>query len=371
MLNIFKIVPAGKKSRGPGKIAGTRPPAPSLVISRFPLTRTGNIDSFPNMKGQVVCLGAVNLEVLYAVDDMEEFLAAWGSNLVRGGEAAISSEEEQRLTTLLSRWARPAGRAGGGRAATAASVLSRLGIPVALVGRVGADADGIFLRESLAGVNLDHLVVEGESGRAYILTDPEGERTILVAPHTNDRLGEEDIPQEVVAASSFLYVTSFAGEGPLAAQGRLLRRLEGSLRVVFDPGELYARRGREALGDILDHTETLLVTEKEWELLGGDLKSHPNWGPPVILVKRGVVGTRMITPVRYLDFAPYVVDRHEDTRGAGDVFAAGYIAGLLEGLNLPQAVRLASSLAAYFLEGAGRMRYPDRNLMDMVVSSLR
>jgi sugar/nucleoside kinase (ribokinase family) len=91
----------------------------------------------------------------------------------------------------------------------------------------------------------------------------------------------------------------------------------------------------------------------------------------VVLVKRGARGSRMITPVRYLDFPPYVPELVVDTIGAGDVFAGGYIAGLFHGLNLPQAVRLASSLAAYALGGRGRERYPDRSVMDAVVSSLR
>jgi len=60
-----------------------------------------------------------------------------------------------------------------------------------------------------------------------------------------------------------------------------------------------------------------------------------------------------------------------DTLGAGDVFAAGYIAGLYQGLNLPQAMRLASALAAYKLGGVGRERYPDRKVMEAIVSSLR
>jgi sugar/nucleoside kinase (ribokinase family) len=79
----------------------------------------------------------------------------------------------------------------------------------------------------------------------------------------------------------------------------------------------------------------------------------------------------MLTPVRYLDFPPYVPERLVGTLGAGDVFAAGYIAGLFRGLNLPQAVRLASSLAAFALGGPGRERYPDRKVMEAVVSSLR
>ncbi len=323
------------------------------------------------MKRHITCLGAINLDLLFEVSDVEEFLAAWGTGLIRGGEEVLSPGEEKRLTGLLPRFASPTGRSGGGQAANAAYALARLEVPVVLVGRIGADEDGAFLKDTLAGVNLDHLVVQGESGRAYILLDPEGKRTILVAPNTNDQLQEEIIPLEVVAESSFIHITSFAGDGPLEAQRRLLQRLGGSLRVCFDPGELYARRGREALDDLLDQTETLLVTEKEWELLGGDLKRHPQWGPPVILVKRGERGSRMITPVRYLDFPPYIPDRLADTRGAGDVFAAGYIAGLFRGLNLPQAVRLASALAAYSLGGTERLRYPDRNLMEAVVSSLR
>ncbi len=319
----------------------------------------------------VVCLGAVNLELRYEVEDIGAFLTAWGTGLTRGGEETVSPEEEWRLAGLLDRLAVFRERDGGGQAGTTAITLARLEVPVVLLGRVGADEEGAFLRESLGGVNLEHLVSEGKSGRDYILTDPEGGRTVLAAPHTNDHLREADIPLEVVAGSAFIHVTSYAGGGPLAVQRRLVQRLAGSLRVCFDPGELYARRGREALADILDHTETLLVTEREWGLLGGDLRRHPDWGPPVVLVKRGVQGSRMLTPVRYLDFPPYMLHSREDARKAGDVFAAGYIAGLYQGLNLPQAVRLGSALAAYSLGGPGEWRYPDRRLMDAVVASLR
>ena len=323
------------------------------------------------MRRNVVCLGAVNLDLLYKVDALEEFLASWGTGLTRGGEEALTPEAEARLQELLPHFAQPGERCGGGQAANTAYALARLEVPVVLLGRVGADEDGAFLKESLAGVTLDHLVTQGKSGRAYILLDPEGERTILVAPHTNNELTETDIPLEVVAESAFIHVTSFVGVGPLQVQRRLLQRLAGTLRVCFDPGELYARRGREALSDILDQTETLFVTDTEWALLGGVLRGHLEWAPPVVLVKRGSRGSRLLTPVRYLDFPPYVPDRVVDTLGAGDVFAAGYIAGMYQGLNLPQAVRLASALAAYKLGGTGRARYPDRKVMDAIVSSLR
>jgi ribokinase len=323
------------------------------------------------MSRYIVCLGAINLNLLYKVHDLNGFLAAWNTGLVRGEEEAVSPDGEKRLLELLPRFSDPLGRFGGGPAANAAYALARLDIPVVLVGRVGADEEGAFLKASLSGVNLDYLVTQGQSGRAYILLDSEGDRTILVAPHTNDRLKEQDIPLEVLAGSAFVHV-SCAGADSQEAERRILLRLAGSARVCFHPGGLWARRGREALADILDQTETLLVTEKEWQMLGGDLKRHPDWAPPVVLVNLGGArGSRMLTPVRYLDFPPYVPNRVVDTVGASEVFAAGYIAGLFQGLNLPQAVRLASSLAAYALEGSGREQYPDRRVMEAVVASLR
>lgn len=102
----------------------------------------------------------------------------------------------------------------------------------------------------------------------------------------------------------------------------------------------------------------------------GDLRRHLEWAPPVVLVQRGARGTCMLTPVRHLDFPPYFTGSMA-AADAGAVFAAGYLAGLFRGLNLPQTVRLAISLAAYALGGAERQRCPDRKVMEAVISSLR
>ena len=59
---------------------------------------------------------------------------------------------------------------------------------------------------------------QGDSGRAYILVDPEGERTILVAPNTNDQLEEKDLPREALQEARFLHLTSFVGDAPLKLQ---------------------------------------------------------------------------------------------------------------------------------------------------------
>jgi len=49
-----------------------------------------------------------------------------------------------------------------------------------------------------------------------------------------------------------------------------------------------------------------------------------------------------------------------DTIGAGDVYAAGFLAGLLRGLNLRSCAKLATKLAAKSITGYGRENYPDK-----------
>lgn len=319
----------------------------------------------------ILCLGAINVDLKFQVEDLEGFLQAWGTGLSRGGEEAISREDEARLTALLARYGQPAGRSSGGMAANTAYALACLSLPVGLVGRVGNDADGEFLRESLAGVDLSHVAVQGESGRAYILCDREGERTILVAPNTNDDLTELDLPWEALAAATYLHLTALVGDGSLAAQRAIARRVPEQVRLSLDPGELYVRREWSALEDIFDHLETLLVTENEWRLLGGEPKVHPNWAPPLVVIKRGPLGARLLTPLRYLDFPVELGGGLVDTLGAGDVFTAGYLAGRLSGLHLNACVRLGNRAAAVSLRGAGRDSYPDRNFLERQIQALQ
>jgi ribokinase len=336
------------------------------------------------MTVQVVCLGAVNLDLIYQVAELAPFLEA-ALHLKPGGEAALDGAAERRLQDVLTRYGRLLTKSGGGQAANTAFALARMGITAALVGRVGQDADGAFLKESLAGVNLEHLREEGESGRAYVLVDASGERTIFVAPNTNDELREADISWEILEQAGFVHFTSFVGEGPLGVQAAIARRITGNGReggeggagqgpgtwLSLDPGELYARRGRAALADLLGYIETLLLTEEEWLLLGGQMECHPDWAPPLVLIKRGALGARLLMKGYYQDFPADSPERLVDTLGAGDVFAAGYLAGRALGRKLITSVRLAIKTAAFSLKGTGREHYPDEAFLKGQLSRLR
>ena len=74
------------------------------------MTGAANPGSFPGMPSPILCLGAINVDLKFQVDDLEGFLNDWGTGLTRGGEAAVSREEEARLDGLAGP-VRPAGGA--------------------------------------------------------------------------------------------------------------------------------------------------------------------------------------------------------------------------------------------------------------------
>ncbi|WP_214412225.1 ribokinase [Sphaerisporangium fuscum] len=121
----------------------------------------------------------------------------------------------------------------GGKGANQAVAAARLGARVSLLGRVGADAHGRLLRESLDrdGVDLGHLHESSTpTGVALISVGPEGDNSIIVSPGANAHLSEED----VAAAAGLIgsaRVVSMQLETPLPT---VLAAARAARRVVFN-----------------------------------------------------------------------------------------------------------------------------------------
>src|SRR5260370_6452517 len=121
-------------------------------------------------QGGVLVVGSVNADLVVTV-----------ARRPGAGETVLGSD----LATLP-----------GGKGANQAVAAARLGARVALVGRVGTDSFGPFLREGLdrAGVGTRHLLaVPGPSGVALITVDPAGDNSIIVSPGANARLDEAGV----------------------------------------------------------------------------------------------------------------------------------------------------------------------------------
>ncbi len=86
------------------------------------------------MSVQVVCLGAVNLDLIYQVVELAPFLEV-APYLKPGGEAALDGAAERRLQDILARHGQLLTKSGGGQAANTAFALARMGIPASGVSK--------------------------------------------------------------------------------------------------------------------------------------------------------------------------------------------------------------------------------------------
>lgn len=308
----------------------------------------------------VVGLGALNLDLIYEVEPTLLGLEA-------GRERVGSYQEFEDLLRSLKNKAKLRMKNGGGSAANTVYALAKMGFSCGYLGKVGKDEEGDFLLEGLAkvGVNTEKIEREGRSGLCVVLVGKRKDRSIIILPNINNTLSYSDLDLEYVDKAKFLHMSSFLGELPLEAQKRIARKTRA--KMSFDPGEPHASKGIEELSPILEHTFILFPTSKEVEILTHKdykegCKALLKLGIEIIACKLGERGSYIVCQKEELEIPPQR-GRIVDTTGAGDVYAAGFLAGLLKRLSLAECGRLATFAASQSIRGFGRKTYPDREIL--------
>jgi sulfofructose kinase len=237
---------------------------------------------------------------------------------------------------------------GGGPVATAMVALSRLGARVKFIGKVGDDDFGEYVLSELGreGVDTEEVVVErGKTSQfAFIMVDEHtGKRTILWTRGSVSNLSPHDVMRESVRSGEILLVDDLEVEAALSAAA--LAR-ETGVQVVVDASS--NRKGMKKLARLADH---LIATESFVHSLTGvgsvvdGLVMLAKSGPRVACATRGDLGSIAVSGEDIFECPAFSVPV-KDTTGAGDVFHAGYVFGLIKKWDLKKRVRFASGLAA-------------------------
>jgi ribokinase len=148
-----------------------------------------------------------------------------------------------------------------------------------------------------------------------------------------------------------LHLTSFVGEKSFQTQKKLLNALPETVKVSFDPGALYARKGLALLEPIIKKTYVLMPNAVELELLTGKADHCKGAdfmigkGVKIVAVKLGGDGC-YVTDGRERHLIEAFKVKVVDTTGAGDAFCAGFLYGLLNDKSLYECGRLGNFVAS-------------------------
>ncbi len=314
-----------------------------------------------------VGFGALNVDLFYLLRHgrtVEQVVPG----LRPGGEIIGSKSEREQILSSVREHATCTGRSGGGQAANTSAALTRMEFQCGFMGKVGDDEMGDFLLNSLENADKSHLQRGGNSGVCLCILDQDGERANTVFPGCNDTISLDDSDVDYVRNCKSLHLTSFCNEKILNLQEWLLERDLGDIIVTFDPGEIYSRLGLDKLRKILERTRVLFATSDELGIMTGKEPGKAaedviRCGTEIVVHKRAEQGSEIISENGRIAIPVARAEQVVDKTGAGDVYAAGFIAGLLLELPLEVCGKLASEAAALSISAYGREKYPDRHFL--------
>lgn len=254
----------------------------------------------------------------------------------------------------------------GGCAVNTASALARLGLPVEVIGKVGEDSFGDFVMGALSerGIGIQGIKRDKDVGTSatMVMVAPDGERRFVHYIGANARLKIEDIDFPMVLAGSILHLA-----GSLVMPGidglptaEILRRAQAAgvctfLDTVWDD----SGRWMDVLEPCLPHIDYFVPSYPEGQALTGlddplqIARALLDRGVKTVGLKMGVDGCLVLTNTgQEIRLPAYKVDV-VDATGAGDAFAAGFIAGVWHGWALDKTARFANAVGALCVTGLG------------------
>jgi sugar/nucleoside kinase (ribokinase family) len=255
----------------------------------------------------------------------------------------------------------------GGDAVNQAVALAKLGHKVGVLGMVGNDMPGQFVRQQIAaqGIDVEGLVVDQAlpTHTAIVMIDTFGERSFLIRhPQPGILTGPEHITLGLVKPSlKVLSIGSMfcAPRFDRDAVAPLLKKAKSAGAITLTDMVMDQRGyGLADLPDVWPNLDYVMPSELEAELLTGEsapdmiAASFRKRGVKNVILKRGTKGVIAFVGERIF-ICPAFNVAAVDTTGAGDNFTGGFIHALINNMPLPEALRFASACAALSIQAVG------------------
>ncbi|HEX4034476.1 MAG TPA: carbohydrate kinase family protein [Solirubrobacteraceae bacterium] len=249
----------------------------------------------------------------------------------------------------------------GGQGINLARAAARLGLSTELAAVVGDDASGDLIRATLEAEAIGAHALKTETGStafAVAVVRPDGERAFITDLASSASFGVEDLKQHedaILGSRSLALVgTSNLPGIDLVAAASLLKRAQAhGVLTVFDPGWGDEITAGSKLDPIFQVTDVLLPNLDEARALtgqhdvGATLKALGERCPGTVIVTCGEEGSATRDGDTLVRIEPLAVEV-DNAVGAGDVFAAGVISGLLDdGDAVAAMVRGTAATASY------------------------
>jgi sugar/nucleoside kinase (ribokinase family) len=322
-----------------------------------------------NAAYDIAAIGNAIVDVISPAEP--DLLAAEG--LAPGSMTLI---DEARAERLYGRMAAGVEASGGSAANTIAGAAS-FGARAAFIGKVADDALGAIFAHDMRAIGAHFATPPLQGGpataRCLVNVTADGQRTMATYLGACVELGPADVDPAIVEAAAVLYLEGYLFDPPAAreafAVAAAIARARGRrIALSLSDGFVVERHRAGLLGFIEAQVDILFANEAEICALfeTDDLEAAQaaiRGRVEIAAITHGARGSAVVTADAVLPIAAAPVATVIDTTGAGDQYAAGFLAGLAAGRGLAECGRLASLAAAEVISHYGpRPAVPLRTL---------
>ncbi len=308
----------------------------------------------------VLTVGNAIVDIIARADD--DFLVR--ENIIKASMNLIDAERAEHLYAAMG----PAIEASGGSAGNTAAGLASLGGNAAYFGKVADDHLGkIFSHDIRAiGVNYNTAPLAGPppTARSMIFVTPDGERSMNTYLGACVELGPEDVDADIVAASKVTYFEGYLWDPPrakdafrLAAEIAHTNGQQVSI-TLSDPFCVDRYRGeflelmRNGTVDIIFANEAELKSLYETSDMATALSMIKD-DVTLAAITRSEHGSIVVNGDDLVEVPAHPIDVLEDTTGAGDLYAAGFLFGLARNRSLTDCALIGGLAAAEVIQHIG------------------
>lgn len=257
---------------------------------------------------------------------------------------------------------------GGGGANSAVS-FSKMGLKTAAVLRVGSDGTGNHVIDDLKENGVDCRFIEKDkknhTALSMILSIPGSDHTMFLYRGANDFL---NIPDWRDFRSSWFYISSLTGESEDLLPEIFSYARAHNIKVAWNPGSEQIKKGFDDLEQMLENTSVLSINREEAILLALSKDNRVNYNDEKALLACLNEMTGGIILMTDGENGSYATDGEKDyyeptagceaieTTGAGDAYGSTFIACLIKGMQIKEAMKLASVNSASVVSYVGAQK---------------
>lgn len=306
---------------------------------------------------KIIGLGNALVDVITEIDN-DNILA--DLNLPKGSMTLVDEDFSNRV--FEGTQAMKKTLASGGSAANTIHGLAKLGVSTSFVGKVSDDEMGRFFRKDMESNNIKPILIasETQTGTAQALISPDAERTFATHLGAAVELSADDITPELFDGYDILYIEGYLVQNHQLLEAALMLAKQRNMEVALDLASYNVVEDNLAFLQAMveKYVDILFANEEEAKSFTGledpaESLQLIAQNVPLTIVKIGKKGSLIRYQQNDYQVGASAGVKKIDTTGAGDLYAAGFLSGYVNGYNMLVCGEIGNMVAEQVIQVIG------------------